>query len=182
MKFSPWPRSLFGRLVGVLAVGLVLAQGLSAWINWAERDRVLLEAAGMQPVQRIADIVRLLDSLDAAERGRIVRILNVPPLVVTLDRPPLTEAAQADTGVHARMLAAMLRAVLGDRTKGAGGGPRRLGLGSTASRPLGRAPRDDDGPRQWHGRSRPGTRWHATDHAGAAHGRPVGDLRHDAAS
>ena len=86
MKFSPWPRSLFGRLVGVLVVGFVLAQGLSAWINWAERDRVLLEAAGMQPVQRVADIVRLLDSLDASERGRIVRILNVPPLVVTLDR------------------------------------------------------------------------------------------------
>ena len=117
MKFSPWPRSLFGRLVGVLAVGLVLAQGLSAWINWAERDRVLLEAAGMQPVQRVADIVRLLDSLDAAERGRIVRILNVPPLVVTLDRPPLTEGAQGDTGVHARMLAAMLRAALGDERK-----------------------------------------------------------------
>ena len=115
MKFSLWPRSLFGRLAGVLALGLVLAQGLSAWINWAERDRVLLEAAGMQPVQRVADIVRLLDSLDAAERGRIVRILNVAPLVVTLDRAPLTEAEQADTGVHARMLAATLRAVLGEQ-------------------------------------------------------------------
>src|SRR4029079_8180527 len=102
VKFAPWPRSLFGRVAGVLAVGLVLAQGLSAWINWAERDRVLLEAAGMQPVQRRADIVRLLELLCASERGRIVRILNVPPLVVTLDRPPLAEAAQADTGVHAR--------------------------------------------------------------------------------
>lgn len=117
MKLSLWPRSLFGRLVGVLAVGLVLAQGLSAWINWAERDRVLLEAAGMQPVQRIADIVRLLDSLDAAERGRIVRILNIPPLVVTLDRPPLTEGAQGENGIHARMLAAMLRAALGEDRK-----------------------------------------------------------------
>ncbi|MDH4290950.1 MAG: two-component sensor histidine kinase, partial [Aquincola sp.] len=78
---SLWPRSLFGRMVGVLAFGLVLSQVLSAWINWAERDRVLLEAAGMQPVQRVADVVRLLDSLDATERERIVRILNVPPLV-----------------------------------------------------------------------------------------------------
>jgi len=117
VKFSPWPRSLFGRLVGVLVVGFVLAQGLSAWINWAERDRVLLEAAGMQPVQRVADIVRLFDSLDTAERDRIVRILNVPPLVVTLDRPRLTEGAQGEPGVHARMLAAMLRAALGDERK-----------------------------------------------------------------
>jgi signal transduction histidine kinase len=108
------PRSLFGRLVGVLAIGLVLAQGLSAWINWAERDRLLLRAAGMQPVQRVADIVRLLDPLDRTERARIVRILDLPPLVVTLDRPPVAEDAAADAGMHARMFGAMLRAALGD--------------------------------------------------------------------
>ena len=117
MKLSPWPRSLFGRLAAVLAVGLVLAQGLSAWINWAERDRVLLEAAGMQPVQRIADIVRLLDSLDAPDRARIVRIFSVPPLVLTLDRQPPAAQAGGDTGVHAQMFAAMLTAALGDDRK-----------------------------------------------------------------
>jgi len=117
VKLSPWPRSLFGRLVGVLAVGLVLAQGLSAWINWAERDRVLLEAAGMQPVQRIADIVRLLDSLDAPDRARIVRIFSVPPLVLALDRQPPAAQAGGNTGVHAQMFAAMLTAALGDDRK-----------------------------------------------------------------
>ena len=35
----------------------------------------------MQPAQRIADIVNLLDSLSPAERDRIVGILNVPPMV-----------------------------------------------------------------------------------------------------
>ena len=109
-----WPRSLFGRLVGVLAVGLVLAQGLSAWINWAERDRMLLQVAGMQPVQRVADIVRLLDPLDPGERARIVDILNVPPLVVTLGRPALPDDASAAAGPHARMFSAMLSAALGD--------------------------------------------------------------------
>jgi signal transduction histidine kinase len=109
-----WPRSLFGRLVGVLMVGLVLAQGLSAWINWAERDRVLLRAAGMQPVQRVADIVRLLDSLDPRERERVVRILNLPPLVVALGLLPLPTAAPPAAAAHAAMFAAMLRAELGD--------------------------------------------------------------------
>jgi signal transduction histidine kinase len=117
VKLSPWPRSLFGRLAAVLAVGLVLAQGLSAWINWAERDRVLLEAAGMQPVQRIADIVRLLDSLDAPDRARIVRIFSVPPLVLTLDRQTPAAQAGGNTGVHAQMFAAMLTAALGDDRK-----------------------------------------------------------------
>jgi len=109
-----WPRSLFGRLVGVLMLGLVLAQGLSAWINWAERDRLLLRATGLQPVQRVADIVRLLDSLDPPERERVVKVLNTPPLVVTLDRAPLPDDAPPAAAAHAAMFAAMLGAELGD--------------------------------------------------------------------
>jgi len=110
-----WPRSLYGRLVGVLVVGLVLAQGLSAWINWAERDRMLLQAAGMQPAQRVADIVHLLDSLDDGERQRVVNVLNAPPLVVSLDRAPLPDDAQREAGAHVLMFSAMLRAAVGDR-------------------------------------------------------------------
>ncbi len=126
-----WPSSLFGRLVGVLTIGLVVAQVLSAWINWAERDRVLLEVAGMQPVQRIADIVRLLDSLDGAERERIVSILNAPPLVVRLGDRMTPSQAQGDAGPPVRMFSAMLRAALGDQ--------RDLRVAVTISPPGGRA-------------------------------------------
>ena len=110
---GPWPRSLFSRLVAVLAVGLVVAQGLSAWINWAERDRLLLQAAGWQPAQRVADIVRLLDSMDGAERQRIVQILSAPPQIVTLDRAPLPASGGPPPGMHVSMFTAMLRATLG---------------------------------------------------------------------
>ena len=82
------PRSLFGRLMLVLASGLIVAQLLSTAINLQERDSLLVRASGMQPAQRIADIVKLLDSLSPTERNRIVGIFNVPPLVVSLDRPP----------------------------------------------------------------------------------------------
>ena len=95
------PRSLFGRLMLVLASGLIVAQLLSAAINLVERDSVLVRASGMQPAQRIADIVTLLDSLSPAERDRIVGILNVPPLVVSLDRAPSAEDSAA-TGGRAR--------------------------------------------------------------------------------
>jgi len=61
----------------VLASGLIVAQLLSAAINLVERDSVLVRASGMQPAQRIADIVTLLDSLSPVERERIVVILNV---------------------------------------------------------------------------------------------------------
>jgi signal transduction histidine kinase len=112
MRFVP--RSLFGRLLLVLSAGLIVAQLLSATINLAERDRVLLRASGMQPAQRIADIVVLLESLNPAERERIVGILSAPPMIVTLDRVPPAEDSVTTGGAHAAMFATVLRAMLGD--------------------------------------------------------------------
>lgn len=84
-----WPRSLFGRLMAVLCAGLVAVQLLSAWINVDERDRLMRHHAGLQPAQRVADAVRLLDSLEPAERQRIALLLDVPPRHVRLfDDPP----------------------------------------------------------------------------------------------
>ena len=111
------PRSLFGRLMLVLASGLTVALLLGTAINLVERDSALVRTRGMQPAQRIADIVRLLDSMGPAERARIVAILNAPPLVVSLDREPLPEAAAAADAAAAErtaMFSAALRAALGD--------------------------------------------------------------------
>ena len=119
------PRSLFGRLMLVLASGLVVAQLLSAAINLIERDSALVRASGMQPAQRISDIVTLLDSLSPVERQRIVGILNVPPLVVSLDRTPSSEDSEATGGAHAAMFAAVLRTALGDNR------PIRVAIGGT---------------------------------------------------
>jgi len=112
MRFLP--RSLFGRLMLVLSAGLIVAQLLSATINLAERDRVLVTARGMQPAHRIADIVNLLDSLSPAERDRIVGILNVPPMIVSLRETPAAEDPAETGGLHATMLSTVLRAALGD--------------------------------------------------------------------
>jgi signal transduction histidine kinase len=108
------PRSLFGRLMLVLASGLIVAQLLSAAINWVERDSLLVRASGMQSAQRIADIVRLLDSMNLAERARIVGILNVPPLVVSLDRPSVADSSGLAREPRTAMVAAVLQAALGD--------------------------------------------------------------------
>lgn len=107
------PRSLFGRLLLVLAGGLLVAQLLSAAINFAERDRLLLNASGMQQAQRIADVVRLLDSLGPSERERIAAVLNVPPLVLSLQDAPRAPLGGAQPGPRAAMFTAMLRASLG---------------------------------------------------------------------
>ena len=72
------PRSLFGRLVLILLGGLILAQLATAYINLAERDQLLYRAGGMRLAQQISDIVKLLDSLPAAERRKVVAVFNAP--------------------------------------------------------------------------------------------------------
>ena len=57
------PQSLFARLMWVLLAGLIIAQLLSAAINFDERDRLLFKASGIQYAQRIADTVQWLDPL-----------------------------------------------------------------------------------------------------------------------
>lgn len=108
------PQSLFARMMLVLVSGLIVAQLLSASINFAERDRLLLRASGMQPAQRIADIVKLLDSLSPAERSRIVAILNAPPHIVSLEQAPVAQSDAATANPRAVMFSAVLRAALGD--------------------------------------------------------------------
>jgi len=110
---SHWlPGSLFGRLMLVLAGGLLLAQLLSAAINVAERDRLVTSSFGQQPAQRIADVVTLLDDLGPTERARVVAVFGVPPLVLSLHDAP---AIDVDTpgSWRAGMFIDRLRSSLG---------------------------------------------------------------------
>ncbi len=109
-----WPQSLFGRLMGVLAGGMLVAQLLSAAFNFAERDSLLQTTSGMQQAQRITDVVKLLDSLGPAERERIVSVLSVPPLVLSLHDTAFAPAGEAPVGARAMMFTSMLRAALGE--------------------------------------------------------------------
>lgn len=113
MRFLP--RSLFSRLVLVLLTGLVIAQLLSLAVHLHERGELLSQASGMQAAQRVADIVRLLDSLAPAERRRIVQVLSTPPVMISLDQGPLAGRKQdADASARAALFGAMLRRFLGD--------------------------------------------------------------------
>ena len=113
MRFLP--RSLFSRLVLVLLGGLVIAQLVSFAIHMHERGELLSQASGMQSAQRIADIVKLLETLSPPERRRIVQVLSAPPILIGLDQPALAvEGQDADTGTRAALFGAMLRRFLVD--------------------------------------------------------------------
>lgn len=108
------PRSLFSRLVLVLLAGLVIAQLVSFAIHMHERGQVLLEASGMQSARRIADIVRLLEPLGAAERRRMANVLSAPPMAIRLDQGPLAPIAQdGSRTARAALFGAFLRRSLG---------------------------------------------------------------------
>jgi len=109
------PRSLFARMVLVLLAGLILAQLLSFAVHWRERGEFVQRAMGMRSVQRIADIVKLLDSTPPAERARIVNVLNSPPLRIALDAPPFTAVDDDDDKTAlAAQFASGLRRLIGD--------------------------------------------------------------------
>jgi signal transduction histidine kinase len=108
------PRSLFGRLILILLSGLIFAQLVTAYINLTERDQLLYRAGGMQLVQQISDIVKLLDSLPPAERRRVVAVFNAPPLAVSLDRARIAPRdGSAEGDFPHSMFTAMLRYELG---------------------------------------------------------------------
>lgn len=116
MRFAP--RSLFGRLVLILLGGLLLAQFATIYINLAERDQLLYRAGGMRLAQQMSDIVKLLDSLPAAERRKVVAVFNAPPLTVSLDRPRLKARQESVEGDFAHsMFIAVLRFALGEEAQ-----------------------------------------------------------------
>ncbi|MGQ0750221.1 MAG: ATP-binding protein [Betaproteobacteria bacterium] len=113
MRFVP--RSLFSRLVLVLIGVLALAQILSLTVHLHERGELLSQASGMRSAQRIADIVRLLDSMNVDERRRIVQVLSAPPIAIRLgDRPLASIDQDADEAARAAIFKAMLRRFLGE--------------------------------------------------------------------
>ncbi|HRD96966.1 MAG TPA: ATP-binding protein [Rubrivivax sp.] len=108
-----WPGTLFGRLLLVLGSGLLVAQLLSAAINLAERDRLLSSSFGQQPAQRVADVVRLLDGMDAGQRQALLAVFRTPPLVLSLQAGPIVPA-DAATAWPAQMFTSRLQSALGE--------------------------------------------------------------------
>jgi signal transduction histidine kinase len=108
------PRSLFSRMVLILVTGLVLAQAASLAIYWRDRDEFMQRALGMRSVQRIADILRVLDSTAPEERKRIISVVNSPQLRVALDVAPMETAGNAESEDQAQSFARALRRSLGE--------------------------------------------------------------------
>ena len=59
MRWLPYPRTLFSRLVLILLLfGLVLAEAITALVLTRDRGEAIQRAAGIHSAQRIAGIVK----------------------------------------------------------------------------------------------------------------------------
>lgn len=100
------PRSLFGRLVLILIVGLILAQILGSLLLLRDRDRILQQRMGLNMIQRISGLVRLVEKIPGADRVHLVRALEGPGFRVEISDRSEEPGKDAIPAPH---LEAMLR-------------------------------------------------------------------------
>jgi signal transduction histidine kinase len=91
------PGSLFGRMVGILLSGLILAQALSMAIHRYERHQMLIRSSQLQAARRIADIVNLMDAIDIEARQAVINWFNDPYLSIALVASPIKLKPEEDS-------------------------------------------------------------------------------------
>jgi len=80
-----FPRSLFGRLVLLMTVGLVVAQLAGTAIHLVDRQRNLGSTLSHELAQRVAAVYRAIDSHAAGERERLAVLLSAPRQQLTIE-------------------------------------------------------------------------------------------------
>lgn len=108
------PRSLFGRTLLVLALGLVLAQAVSIVLNLYDRSSSVYRLAAYQVSLRIAQTARILNRTPAALRTAVLEEVNGVDFSVVLRKLPLDlEEGYAEHNGYERAIAESIRRQLG---------------------------------------------------------------------
>lgn len=99
--------SLHVRMALILLGGLLVAQGVSLWLQWDERAAVVSQARGLNIPGRIAEVVRVLESVDLTARDAALSALQGDELSVALIQPdqvsPSTPRGRVGAMVAARL-------------------------------------------------------------------------------
>ncbi len=110
MKFLP--RTIFGRTLLVLLVGLTVSHLVGLALYAGERRQALTAAGGRQVAERIAAVAEAVENVPAKERPRLVLSFLEPGFRVTWsERSALTEGS---SDWHARLVRSVIRDHLGD--------------------------------------------------------------------
>jgi signal transduction histidine kinase len=79
MRLSPWPQSLFGRLLAASVAAVLLAHTAGLFLIAQERENFVLQGSVREWARRIAETTLMLQPLGLAERAAAVARLSVPP-------------------------------------------------------------------------------------------------------
>jgi signal transduction histidine kinase len=79
MRLSPWPQSLFGRLLAASVVAVLLAQAAGLFLIAQEREHFVLQGSVREWARRIAETTLMLQPLGLAERAAAVARLSAAP-------------------------------------------------------------------------------------------------------
>ncbi len=104
------PRSLFGRLILVMAAGLLVAQIVSVTLHLGERQRTVARTASEELAERVAAVYRVLDSQRASQREPMAVLLSSRNLAVSLEPAGLLVS---DEGKESSAFLTILRQALG---------------------------------------------------------------------
>ena len=87
------PRSLFGRIVLILAGGLLTIQLITTAIAISNRNATVFRAGANQAATRIGDVVRTMTAASPAERTRIMHAISNDTLKVAYGKPAGSDLA-----------------------------------------------------------------------------------------
>ena len=113
--------SLFARMALILALGLLGTQAVSLWLQWGERTTVVTQTRGQQWLDRIAEIVLVLESGGPEQRPAALATLRSSDLRITLIDAGQV-ASHAPRGQFQAAIAARLGADREVRAQGMGMG------------------------------------------------------------
>ncbi|HEX9451469.1 MAG TPA: ATP-binding protein [Burkholderiales bacterium] len=91
-----FPRSLFGRIVLILAGGFLAIQLITTFIAISDRNALVFRAGATQSATRIGDVVRVMTAASPAERTRIMNAISSDTLKVTYGKPAGSDAAAGE--------------------------------------------------------------------------------------
>ena len=90
------PRSLFGRIVLILAGGFLTIQMITTAIAISDRNALVFRAGANQAATRIADVVRTMTAASPAERTRIMHAISNDTLKVGYGKPAGSDMAAGE--------------------------------------------------------------------------------------
>ncbi|MFI4922497.1 MAG: ATP-binding protein [Burkholderiales bacterium] len=110
------PKSLFGRMVLVLVLGLIAAQILSAAILFREREQHILQIRVTRDAQRVSDTIRVLEALNAEQRRSLAQLFSSTTFTVSMGNSlePLGES-DSELSDTVQDFATGLRSILGSQ-------------------------------------------------------------------